>query len=67
MHKDTGHDRCRRRPAELVPITALVDTSSPHNAKNHIKLAEMKSFRKAVVGGGKRSLWTITPFGAVSS
>ncbi len=39
-----------------MPIIGFVDTSSPHNAKNHIRLAEMKTLWKAVRGGGKRTL-----------
>ena len=37
-----------------MPITGFVDTSSPHSAKNHIRLGEMKSLWKAARGGGKR-------------
>jgi hypothetical protein len=32
----------------------MLTTSSPHNAKNHIRLGEMKSLWKAARGGGKR-------------
>jgi hypothetical protein len=36
-----------------MPITDFVDTSRPHNAKDHIRLGEMKRFWKAAFGGGK--------------
>src|SRR5947208_15643320 len=49
----SGHERLRGRPVAVVPITDFVDTSCPHNTKNHITLGEMKRFRKAALGGGK--------------
>jgi len=36
-----------------VPITDFVDTSRPHNAKDHSRLGEMKRFRKAALTGGR--------------
>ena len=42
----SGHERLRRRPAPDVPITDFVDTSRPHNAKDHT-LREMKFPSKA--------------------
>jgi hypothetical protein len=30
-----------------------VDTSRPHNAKDHIRIAKIKRFGKAALGGGK--------------
>jgi hypothetical protein len=41
-----------------MPITDFVDTSRPHNAKDHIRLGEMKRFRKAALGGGILSFET---------
>jgi hypothetical protein len=35
-----------------LPMTGFVDTSHPHTAKDHIRLGEMKQFRKAALGGG---------------
>jgi hypothetical protein len=35
-----------------MPINDFVDTSHPHNANDHIRLGEMKRFRKAALGGG---------------
>src|SRR5213078_885748 len=48
----SGHERLRGRPVAVVPITDFVDTSCPHNTKNHITFGEMKRFRKAALGGG---------------
>jgi FkbM family methyltransferase len=36
-----------------MPITDFVDTSRPHSAKDHIRLGEMKRFRKAALTGGR--------------
>jgi hypothetical protein len=35
-----------------MPVNDFVDTSHPHNANDHIRLGEMKRFRKAVLGEG---------------
>jgi hypothetical protein len=36
-----------------VSITDFVDTSRPHNTKDHIRLGEMNRFWKAALGGGR--------------
>ena len=37
------HARLRRRPVAVVSITDFVDTSRPHNTKDHIRLGERHS------------------------
>src|ERR1039458_6370399 len=52
--RTSGHERLRRRPVAVMPITDFVDTSRSHSAKDHIRLGEMKRFRKAALTGGRR-------------
>jgi hypothetical protein len=55
----SGHERLRRRPVAVVPITDFVDTYRSHAAKHHIRLGEIRRFEKAASGGRKQFMETL--------